>query len=662
MTRLLRKTRILLLCWLGVVWSAAANHLMGGELTYRYLDAAGTRDAPFRYRFTASIYYDNINLPGGDPYVPITIFSKAPGRPMLSRLVVTRTSLEALSQSATGCTPQSPGVTLGQYVVTVALPAVAEGYEAVLVVNNRSTMLTNLRAPDLQSMSVAVDVAPPSLPNSSPVFSDRAAIEICLGDTSTVLNNAYDADGDRLSYRFGTPTAPVNNMAASPVVYAPGYSAAAPFGAAGYVGIDARTGLARYYGRTQGAFLLAVDVSEYRIVNGREILLGTMRRDIQVFVRVCGGPVNQPPVFTVAPAQRNFQVVPGQVLNVDITATDPEGQPLDMTVSSVLLDGPGAIAATVNGQPGNGSSTNPVGRVQVAGTATVTGRFQFAATCAQARPEPYDVIVTASDEPCSRKTIATAFQITVVAPPAGLVRIVGDSTVCAESTRSYTAVGTAFGSYQWTAEGGQIQGPATGRTVLVQWAGSSGAVSVRGATGTGCFSAPAYLPVAVVTGPVVTGPAVYCRAASTGLRYQVNGPAARYQWSISGGTVVSGQGTNEVVVDVAPGAAATLRVVDPSFPTCPGTTFPIGLDDTCLAFFNIITPNGDGQNDKFIIENVERHPNTRLSIYNRWGRQVYYSADYHNTYGGESTGAGMYYYHCQLADGTTYKGWFEIVQ
>ncbi len=661
MARLLRKTGILLVCWLGVVWSAAANHLMGGELTYRYLDAAGSSEAPFRYRFTGSIYYDDINLPGGNPTIPITIFSKAPGRPVLSRLVVTRSSLEALSQSATGCTPQSPGVTLAQYVVIVNLPAVAEGYEAVLVANNRSTMLTNLTTPDSQSMSVTVDVAPPALPNSSPVFSDRAAIEICFGDTSTVLNNAYDADGDRLSYRFGTPTAPVSNGATSPVVYAPGYSAAAPFGASGYISIDARTGLARYYGRTQGAFLLAVDVSEYRIVNGREILLGTMRRDIQVFVRVCAGPVNQPPAFTVAPAQRNFRVAPGQVLNVDITATDPESQPLDMTVSSVLLDGPAGIAATVNGQPGNGSSTNPVGRVQVAGTATVTGRFQFAPTCALARPEPYDVIVTASDEPCSRKTIATAFQITVAAP-SGPVRIAGDSTICAESTGSYTAVGTAFSSYQWTAEGGQIQGAATGRTVRVRWSGSSGAVSVRGATGPDCFSAPAYLAVAVEPRPVVTGPAVYCRAASTGLRYQVSGPAARYQWSISGGTVVSGQGTNEVVVDVAPAAAATLRVVDPGFPTCPGTTFPIGVDETCLAFFNIITPNHDGRNDKLIIENVERHPNTRLSIYNRWGQQVYYSADYHNTYGGESTGAGIYYYHCRLADGTTYKGWFEVVR
>lgn len=39
--------------------------------------------------------------------------------------------------------------------------------------------------------------------------------------------------------------------------------------------------------------------------------------------------------------------------------------------------------------------------------------------------------------------------------------------------------------------------------------------------------------------------------------------------------------------------------------------------------FNIITPNGDGLNDVFIIRNLELYPENSLDIYNRWGVQVY---------------------------------------
>jgi gliding motility-associated-like protein len=113
---------------------------------------------------------------------------------------------------------------------------------------------------------------------------------------------------------------------------------------------------------------------------------------------------------------------------------------------------------------------------------------------------------------------------------------------------------------------------------------------------------------------------------------------------------------------VTAGATASLRVASPLFPGCAGTTVQISPDNTCLAFYNVITPNGDGQNDLFTVENVERYPNTDLTVYNRWGRQVYHSANYRNTYGGEGASAGVYFYRCQLANGSTYKGWFEIVR
>lgn len=46
-----------------------------------------------------------------------------------------------------------------------------------------------------------------------------------------------------------------------------------------------------------------------------------------------------------------------------------------------------------------------------------------------------------------------------------------------------------------------------------------------------------------------------------------------------------------------------------------------------LQFPNVVTPNGDGVNDRFVIRNLVDglgYPNNTLAIYNRWGKRVYY--------------------------------------
>jgi gliding motility-associated-like protein len=222
-------------------------------------------------------------------------------------------------------------------------------------------------------------------------------------------------------------------------------------------------------------------------------------------------------------------------------------------------------------------------------------------------------------------------------------------------------VGPTFGAYHWTVQGGEVLAPATGRTVQVRWTASgTKRVGVSGVMPMGCYTDEAFKYVTIGTGPLITGPATYCREASTGLRYTIAGPPAAYQWSILDGTLVSGQGTNSVVVDVVPGALAVLQAVIGG-ERCP-SALRIALDDRCLNFFNIITPNGDGQNDAFVIRNLQYYPNTSLTVFNRWGQQLYESRDYRNTYRAEGASAGVYYYLCQLENGTRYKGWFEVVK
>lgn len=80
---------------------------------------------------------------------------------------------------------------------------------------------------------------------------------------------------------------------------------------------------------------------------------------------------------------------------------------------------------------------------------------------------------------------------------------------------------------------------------------------------------------------------------------------------------------------------------------------------------NIITPNGDGKNDKLIVPGISRYPNSSLFIYNRWGNMVYQSKNYQNEWTGEGLNEGTYYYILKLNTPTgerSYKGWIELLR
>jgi len=67
-----------------------------------------------------------------------------------------------------------------------------------------------------------------------------------------------------------------------------------------------------------------------------------------------------------------------------------------------------------------------------------------------------------------------------------------------------------------------------------------------------------------------------------------------------------------------------------------------------LELYNIITPNGDGSNDKFVVKGLENFPGSNMKVYNRWGKKIFesdtYGEDDDNSWGGEKDADGVYYY------------------
>ncbi len=73
---------------------------------------------------------------------------------------------------------------------------------------------------------------------------------------------------------------------------------------------------------------------------------------------------------------------------------------------------------------------------------------------------------------------------------------------------------------------------------------------------------------------------------------------------------------------------------------------------------NVITPNSDQANDRFII-GTKYNPH-RLVIVNRWGEIVYQSEDYKGEWDAALLPEGVYYYLLTDTDGQTCKGWIMV--
>lgn len=104
--------------------------------------------------------------------------------------------------------------------------------------------------------------------------------------------------------------------------------------------------------------------------------------------------------------------------------------------------------------------------------------------------------------------------------------------------------------------------------------------------------------------------------------------------------------------------------------TTENQTVTINITETCLELVtvnDVITPNGDGINDFWVLENVSYTVGCNVQIFNRWGTQIFETESYDNTWDGKSVGGellpeGVYYYIIQCNDDVSFKGYITIVR
>ena len=83
---------------------------------------------------------------------------------------------------------------------------------------------------------------------------------------------------------------------------------------------------------------------------------------------------------------------------------------------------------------------------------------------------------------------------------------------------------------------------------------------------------------------------------------------------------------------------------------------------------NVITPDGNGENDLWIIKNIDMYDDNRVQIFNRWGTMVYSAQNYMNDWDGKNLAGdvlpdGTYYYvvYFEKSD-VVYKGAITILR
>ncbi|MXV17052.1 YDG domain-containing protein [Hufsiella ginkgonis] len=139
-----------------------------------------------------------------------------------------------------------------------------------------------------------------------------------------------------------------------------------------------------------------------------------------------------------------------------------------------------------------------------------------------------------------------------------------------------------------------------------------------------------------------------------------------YSWANAAG-ILSGQ--TSAVLTVRPSVTTTYTVTVTNASGCTSVqsfTLVVLNDFKALEANNVLSPNGDGSNDKWVIKNLDMYPNNNVIVFDRAGRKVYskvnYTNDWNGTFQGSPLSPDTYYYVVDFGPGIApFKGFITIV-
>lgn len=140
-----------------------------------------------------------------------------------------------------------------------------------------------------------------------------------------------------------------------------------------------------------------------------------------------------------------------------------------------------------------------------------------------------------------------------------------------------------------------------------------------------------------------------------------------YVWDDLPGII---RGRNSAVLEVRPGQTTTYTVTVTNASGCTETksfTLTVLEDFATIKATNIMSPNGDGLNDKWVIDNIDLYPNNEVRIFDKAGRFIYGKKGYDNswdaTLNGTPLAEGTYYYIIDFGTSRPkFKGFITVIR
>jgi gliding motility-associated-like protein len=231
----------------------------------------------------------------------------------------------------------------------------------------------------------------------------------------------------------------------------------------------------------------------------------------------------------------------------------------------------------------------------------------------------------------------------------GYITAGNDASICENKSVSIGSPGNNYGgiTYSWS-PGATLNDSTSGAPVASP--GLSSITYTLTATTGACEPKQDYVTITVIpTPPINAGPDTTIKEGATAILHGSGG--FYYTW----GTTNDINYKYSASCDVEPVVTTTyvLGGTDASN-TCPAfdsvTVFVEPSDDVVV--YNTFTPNGDGNNDTWYIGNIQKYPDNRLEVYNRYGKLVYRTSHYINNWNGRVSGeelpSGTYFYDLDL--------------
>lgn len=284
----------ILLC---LVATVRADHITGGEMSYRYVGSSGGNHT---YQVTLKLLMRcNSGRQFPNP-IRISVFDKGTNS-RLQDLSVTMGGQTNISLDNTDpCISNPPMVCyeVATYFFDVVVPQNAAGYFVTAQVNFRVNGLANL-VPGSSSIGATYTADIPgaaflngAMVNHSAQFTGNDLVVVCANSPFTYSFAASDSDSDSLRFSFcaayqtGTSGGGMNNAPPQPppyplVPYGQGFDGTMPL--ADKVTIDPKTGLIKGIAPAPGYYVITVCAEEVR--NG--VVIATQRKDIQLHITGC---------------------------------------------------------------------------------------------------------------------------------------------------------------------------------------------------------------------------------------------------------------------------------------------------------------------------------------------------------------------------------------